>query len=1050
MADQKTSVTGLIGWFASNHVAANLLMITIIIAGLASLFFNIKKETFPDMTPQEVDVTLSVRGATPEEIEKGVLIKIEEAVKGVDNIEEMQSSAFEGSGRVRITLKQGTDLDSALEEINRAVDTIATFPAESERPRIAPRSFWGNVINVQVAGDVDERTLKGLAETIRNEILLLPEVSLAELQGVRGSEISVEVSRDQLRKYNLTMSQVANVIRRWSVDLSGGSIRSDSGNIRVRAVGEAGTGSEYERIVVRSLPDGTQLYLGDIANITDGFTEVESYAFFNGKRSFGVRVLSRADENEIAIGEAVKEYVEQRQETLPETVELTAWADSTYYLKGRLYMMLKNIGLGAILVFVMLGLFLRPKIAGWVVLGLPVAFLGTFALLPMVDVTVNVMSLFAFILVIGIVVDDAIIIGESAYAETERKKQYNLENIVAGTKRVALPATVGVLTTIAAFAPLLNLSSRTAQIAAAIGWVVVFCLFFSLVESKLVLPSHLALMKSSHSGRARVSSFTDKWLKKFISGGYLPFLRGAVKYRYLTLSCFLFILIVTVGLTLGGIVRLSFSPQFDNDYIVANVELEDGAAESMLLDVIDHMLAALEETNEELKAQTGLEREFIENMFTWVNDGTQAQFQAEMTKSDDRPVTTDAIADIWREKVGEIAGVKDLSFRQSQGWGGAPISVGLSGTDLLSLDGAATELENYLKSMPGVIEVRRSDSAGPEEIKLSVSRAGEALGLTLRDLAVQVREAFYGTEAQRIQRGEDEIRVMVRYPRDERESIGNLENMWIRLPDGSEAPFHAVASYTMERGYPFIRRVDGRRTVSVYADVQADTTSALEVTRHIDQKYLPEMLSHFPGVTSALSGQSRAELSGFTQMVNRMGIALILIYVLMAVPLRSYLQPILIMSVIPFGVIGAVYGHMIMGMAVNSISFLGIVALSGVVVNDSLIMVDYVNKTRAEGMGIDEAIVTSGAARLRPILLTSLTTFFGLAPILLETSLQAQIVIPMATSLAFGILFATVITLVLVPCLYHILNDVKNIFGRGERQTPDSLAQPALAPASGG
>lgn len=1027
---------GLIGWFATNHVAANLLMFFVIGMGIWAAIV-VKKETMPEFRFDVITVNVPYLGGAPEEVDESVVVKIEEAVKNIQGIKEVRSLATDGFGQVRIEVQEGYELGELTDEVKLAVDGISTFPAETERPIISKQIMRKGALNLQIYGSLNERAMKDLAEQIIDEVTALPGVSYAEIMGARPSEISVEISEETLRQYNLTLGQVAQAIRAWSLDLPGGSIRSEAGDIRLRTKGQAYTGAEFEQIVLVTRPDGTRVTLADIATVRDGFAEVESYSFFDGERSFGINVMSSGEqENELEIARVVKEYVAARQATLPEGVKLTHWADSTYYLTGHLNMMLGNMLLGAVLVFLILGLFLHVKIAAWVIVGLPVAFLGAFMMLPVVGVTVNMMSLFAFILVLGIVVDDAIIIAESAYSYTE-EHGYNLPNIVLGAQRVAVPATFGVLTTIVAFLPLLFVTGPTSAFNAAIGWVVIFSLLFSLVESKLILPSHLSLMKSSHGSKSGIPDRVDRGLKRFIENVYSPFLTRLIEYRYATVGFFLGLLILTIGMVGGGLARFVFFPEIDQPYVMASIELQDGAPESLIAEIVAQLDADLRELNEEFKVEYDTDIDVAEHLFAYITNGTTGMLQVELSKDENRPANAKVVEQRWREKVGEIAGTKELRFSSGMHMsGGPPIAIAFKGNNYERVEQAADELVAHLKTYEGLYEVESSADQGPEELKLSIRPEAEALGITLADLARQVREAFYGAEAQRIQRGNEEVKVMVRYPRSERSSVGNLERMWIRLPDGRELPFSAVASYEISRGYNDIKRLDGQRTVTVNSNADLSKVEPIAIVGEITEDVLPALLTRYPGVSYELAGSSREERSSMFAMGYAFMVGLFGIYALMAIPLKSYLQPLIIMSVIPFGIIGAVVGHMVLDLAVSTLSFIGIVALAGVVVNDSLIMVDFVNKSVAAGANEAQAAVDAGKARFRAILLTSLTTFFGLIPIATETSESAQIVVPMAVSLAFGILFSTVITLILVPCLYNILADFKRFVTRSPAEPP--------------
>ena len=1021
---------GIIGWFAHNHVAANLLMFFIIAMGLYGAFV-ITVETFPNFEFDTIEVQVPYRGAAPAEVEEGVVVKIEEAIEDIEGIKQTFGYALEGMGRVSIEVQDRVDPGVVLDEVKLAVDSISTFPVETERPLISKARFRKGAITVQVSGDMDERDMKDLAERVRDEIIALDEVSYAELQGSRPFEISVEIPESTLRQYGLTLDQVALAIRAWSVDLPGGSIRTEGGDIRLRTKGQAYTGGDFEQIVLISGDDGTRVRLGDIATIKDGFAETESYAFFNGKRSFGIAVMSTEAENELDVTAAVRAYVEEAQSQMPPGIALETWADVSYHLQSRMNMMFKNMMIGAILVFAILGLFLHLKFAFWVIVGLPVAFLGALMMLPLpgIGVSINVISVFGFILVLGIVVDDAIVIAESVYAETEQRG-YTTDNIVAGARRVAIPATFGVLTTIMAFLPMLFTTGPLATLTGAVGWVVVLCLAFSLVESKLILPSHLALMRSSHvagSGTAP-ADVVDRWLKRFIDRRYKPLLGFAIQHRYTTLAVFVGLLMVTISIVVGGKVRYIFFPEVEQDTLAANLELYDGAPESLVTRVVKQMNDALRRVNDNLKAETGTNEDIVKNVFAYIHDGSRGYFKVELARTEERGVTPQVVEQRWREEVGEIAGTKELRFVSTMHLGGGPpIEFKLAGRNYRQLEQAAADLEQHLASYDGVFEIEVSANMGPEEVRLAIKPEAEASGLTLSNLGRQVRTAFYGAEAQRIQRGDQEVRVMVRYPRSERQSLGNLENMWVRTPDGRELPFAAVADYRLERGYDRIQRVDGRRAIRVTARSDVAIVEPAQIVRRVNDEYMPLLRTRYPGIDTDIAGSAYEERLGVTQIMIAFGIALFGIYTLMAIPLKSYMQPLIIMGVIPFGAVGAVFGHMLLGLSISAVSMMGIIALSGVVVNDSLIMVDVVNKAVAQGSSPLEAAIKSGTVRFRAILLTSLTTFFGLIPMVLETSMQAQLVIPMAVSVAFGILFATLITLVLVPSLYMIAQDVKRL-----------------------
>ncbi len=1027
-----TPYEALIDWFARNAVAANLLMVILLAGGLYSAF-TIKKEIQPRIETDYVNITVPFLGATPADVEEGVVIKIEEAIQDIEGIEEIISTANRGSGTVTVKVLADYEVTDVMDQVKNRVDAISTFPDNTEKPVISRTQFQQQVIFVTVSGDVDERTLKEYAKQVRNEVVTLPGVTRAEILGSRPYEISIEVSEFTLQSYDLTLADVAQAVRRGSLDLSAGAIRSEAGDILVRTKGQAYVGRDFEDIVVRTNADGTRVLLKDIATIRDAFVEGDAYSEFNSKPAISIQVMSVGQQSELDISRTVKDFIERKQANLPADISVDTWADVSYYLKGRLDMMLKNMVMGAALVFLTLALFLRLKLAFWVMVGLPVAFLGTFFLMPTVDVTVNMLSLFGFILVLGIIVDDAIVIGESAYTNM-RAKGHSIDSIVEGVHKVMVPATFGVLTTIAAFLPILLVTGISGQFFAAIGWVVILCLCFSLVESKLILPAHLAHMKVKHYGKEthnvfiRFQRFFSEGLHHFVDNVYAPFLEKSLRRRYLTLSVFVSMLILSIGLLVGGILKFVFFPDLTADFLQVELEMNEGTPSHQTHEALRRVQDGLWEVDRQVSAEQGLESgAVVSSVLSFAESDVSGRVITELVKENDDVITGPEVLRRWREAVGDIPGVKTLGFEGAAGGpgGGAAISLQLIGSNIEQVGRAAKDLENRIRGYEGVYDVRNSFERGTPEIKLNIKPEAEALGLTLTDLARQVRAGFYGEEVQRVQRGQDEVKVMVRFPEDERDSVGYLENMRIRTPTGGRVPFHAVAEVELGESPTTIRRFDRERSVRVSAEVDKEHYEPGKITDDILKKELPQVLAAYPGVRHRLSGQSRSQQEVTHDLVRGALFALFLIYALMAIPLRSYTQPLIIMSVIPFGTVGALVGHWILGLQVSMMSFFGIIALAGVVVNDSLILVDFVNRERKLGVPLIQAVNDAARKRFRAILLTSLTTFFGLIPIVLESSLQAQIVIPMAASLAFGILFSTVITLFLIPSLYLILDDFR-------------------------
>ncbi|MDH5629996.1 MAG: efflux RND transporter permease subunit [Gammaproteobacteria bacterium] len=1031
---------GIIDWFARNSVAANLLMWIIIIGGLVS-YSSINKKMFPEFSPNMITVSVPYPGAAPEEVEKSVVLKVEEALEDVEGIKRITAVANEGVARVNLEILLDYDLGEKLDEVKMQIDSITTFPEQIEKPIVRKVEFQADVMWVSVYGIEDRRTRQELAKKIRDEIMQLSDVNLAEVVGNRPYEISIEVSEFQLKKFGLTFDDVARAVRRSSVDVPGGTIKTDGGDILLRSKGQAYTGVEYEQIVLRTNPDGTHLVLRDVANVIDGFVEADGYSRFNRLPATNIRVKSTGDQNDLKISKAVNDYLQKKRKSLPEEAKIDVWGDGTYYLNARLDMMLNNMLMGALLVFLILATFLRIKIAFWVMLGIPICFFGAFLLMPSLgdwSVTINMLSLFAFIMVLGIVVDDAIVIGESVYSEI-REKGHSVDNVIAGTHRVAVPATFGVLTTIAAFAPLLMIESMFSPFFRTISIVVSACLIFSLIESKWILPAHLAHMKyqpideKNANFIERYQAWFRKKLEHFIETIYQPWLTKALHYRYHTVSFFVALMILSIGLIAGGIVKQEMIPSVPSDFIQGRINMIEGSPQEARDLALERIENAIFEIDEAYQKETG-EKSFLKHSLLFTSGETSGFFLAELTKPEERNVDAFDIEKMWRDKVGKILGSKDLRFfSAAAAGGGAGLEFQLVGSDEEQLNAATEMFQQKLAEYDGVYDIRNTLSGGNQEIQLKIKPQAEVLGLTLSDLGRQVRQAFYGEEAQRIQRGRDELKVMVRYPMEDRRSVADLESMWIRTPSGQEVPFSQVAEVTFGKGFSSITRVNQRRSVTISADIDYSKVESSKIYQDAILKIIPEILAKYPDVKSGAEGSAKENRDLLMQFVFAIIAALCIIYTLIAIPTRSYGQPIIIMSVIPFGVIGAIVGHWLVGRSLGMMSWFGVVALVGVVVNDSLVMVDFVNKAREKGVAIIDAVVESGSRRFRPILLTSLTTFFGVVPIFFETSLQAQFIIPMAVSIGFGILFATVITLFLIPCLYLLLEDFKGLFGSKKR-----------------
>ncbi|MEM9388123.1 MAG: efflux RND transporter permease subunit [Pseudomonadota bacterium] len=1036
---------GLIAWFANNPVAANLLMAIILFSGIL-VAQSIRKQTTPEFELDLLTVTVPYPGAAPQEVEEGILTRIEDALANLPGIDNVESTAREGSGVVQIQLEPDADLDSVQNQVKTRVDAIPTLPELAEKPVIERVEVPVPVIFISIYGDMDDYARKEIAADVRDGLLALPGINDVQLLGDRDYEISIEVSRATLERYQLTMTEIAAAVRANASDIPGGTIETDRGDILLRTQGQVYTGQEFAQIAVRTYEDGSRLLLSDIATIDDGFVEGDDFGLFNREAVATMRVLAGGQQNELRTAAVVKEFVTEFTKTLPDTVKVTTWVDRANYLQQRLDMMLKNMWQGAALVFIVLSLFLRLKFAMWVIIGIPVTFLGALAFMPYNPwpVTINVISLFGFILVLGIVVDDAIIIGESIYTKT-RADGHTVDNVVAGANRVAVAATFGVLTTIAAFAPMLFVGGLAGSFLEAVAVVVTLCLLFSLVESKLILPAHLAHTKIEpidedvifapfstsrnplkwiSKAFQRMQRYTQHGLHWVIDRVYDPLLRRAIKARGVTFSIFIAMIILASGLFAGGFLRFVIFPELPGDYLFASVSMQTGTPSQDRNAALMHLQKSAYQVRDSYLSDTPGGKDPLQHVATFTETSTRGSVIVEMPPVETQTMNGDELAARWREEAGDIPGVRSLQFTNGNVIGGGPpLSFKLAGDNIDLIEAAAAELTDALRNYAGVFDIRNSASAAGNEMELAVKPGAEALGITLNVLGTQVRQAFYGEEVQRIQRGKDELKVMLRYPQADRRSIDDLESMLVATPTGDRVPFPEVAEVRYGNAYASITRQDGRRTVTVSADIDTVVAQPRQVIEDVGKNVIPDILARYPGVEYALEGASLEEQEFLGNLIYASIAAMFLIYALIAIPLKSYVQPFIIMAVIPFGFIGAIIGHLVLGMEISMFSLFGLIALAGVVVNDSLIMIDFVNKARAEGVPLYDAVVDSGKARFRAIILTSITTAIGLVPIMLETNAQAQFVIPMAVSMSFGILFATMITLILVPTLYLLQED---------------------------
>jgi len=1018
----------LIAWFARNDVAANLLMLIIVVAGLYSLSNKIPVDLFPEFEINTVQVSTVLPGASPQEVEEGLTIKIEEAIQDIAGIREMTSRSNEGRSMVTVEVEDGFDVREILDEMKSRVEAINNFPVEAERPLVTMPQRMRDAIGVVMYGDYDGLTLRRLAEDVRDELASLPQVSQVSVDNSLRFEISIEIPEWSLRKYDLTLEKVSDALRSNSMDVSAGNLKTEGGDIFIRSIGQAYRANDFSELPILTDQDGTLIRLGDIAVLRDEFEETPLRTRFNGIPAIEVEVFRIGDQSIIEVTDAVKDYIAGKQEALPEGLTMTYWRDRSKSIKARLVTLTKSAWQGALLVILLLALFLRPAVALWVCIGIPMSFMGAFILMPVFGISLNLMSLFAFILVLGIVVDDAIVTGENVYEHMQRGTD-PLTAAIKGTQEVAVPVTFGILTTVAAFIPLALLEGRGSWYQS-IPYVIVPVLLFSLIESKLVLPAHLKHIKprtGAPSRLTRIQIAISTSLETFIASVYQPALALALRWRYATLAIMLSSLFIVIGALSSGQTKFVFFPRVQSEVATATLTMPAGTAFESTDRIVTHMTKQAQLLQGKyIDPESG--ESIIKNIYS-ISGGrnsTTGRVRVETIPPELRSleISTQQLVAEWRKMVGQVAGAEQLNYRAEIGWSRPAINIELRGKNAKDLAELGDKFKDKLSEFTAISDVEDSMSDGKEELQLKLKPEATLLGLNLNMVARQVRQAVYGFEVQRIQRGREEVRVMVRYPISARQSIETLEQMMIRVAERQEVPLWQIADIVPGLSPSSILRIDRQRTLSVTADFDKEQGDLSAVQEELEE-FLQQAISSYPSMNYEMAGEARDQKESSNELKFGMYGLLLVIYILLAIPFKSYSQPLVVMLVIPFGMVGAVIGHWIMGMNLTLLSLMGVLALSGVVVNDSLVLVDYINKKRAEGVALFDAVYAAGGRRFRPVILTSLTTFAGLIPLLFEKSTQAQFLIPMAVSLGFGILFATIITLFLVPINYLIMEDLK-------------------------
>ncbi len=1035
----------LANWSIKNSVAVNLIMVFIIVSGLLTVM-KMRREMFPQFALDMINISVEYPGSSPAEVEEGICVKIEEQIKGIEGISRTLAGAYEGRGSVTVELDPGVDIQQVMDDIKAEVDRIDTFPEEAEEPVVTEIINRNPAITVAIYGDVSEKRLHQMAEKIRDDLIDTGPISLAELIGTREYEISVEVSEENLRRYGISFDHVVEALKTGSVDLPGGAIKTSNGEILVRSKGQLYTGRELEALPLITLEEGTVVRIGQVAKVIDGFEDTDIKTRFNGKPAALVQVNRTSSEDVIEISNVVRDYVEKQKTIIPEGMSIATWFDLSIMVRDRINLLLRNGSQGIILVFIMLALFLNLRLAFWVSAGIPISFMGAFIVLDYTGATVNMISLFAFIMTLGILVDDAIIVGENVYSHFGRGKSPRAA-VVDGINEVGAPVVMAVSTTVVAFTPLMFISGIMGKFIAVMPKAVIAILVVSLGEALIILPTHLhhALTRSTLKMGAitaqheRIRKKVEQWLNFFIEKYYSAAIRYVVKNRFFTFSIGLGVLIVSLGILKGGYVPFVFMPKGESNWIIAEVGYPLGTPFTITEKTIERLEAKAFELNHIFDVGKKKNGDLVVNTFALVGvvprrdwkpgvKGAQVgEVWVELVSSEKRPrLSVNEVLNKWRSIVGEIPGVDKLTFSTVQGGpAGNPIEIQLAGRDFQQLRQAADELKAEIATYPGTFDITDNFKPGKPENQIRVRAGATSLGITMGAIAKQVRQAFYGEEALRIQRGRDDIKVMVRYAEHDRQNIFGVEEMRIRTSDGREIPFEEVAMIKRGRAYSTIQRVDRKRVITVSSDIDEAVANASNIVADLKANFLAKLVQHHPGISCDLEGQEKRTRESLDSLKKGFTMALMGIFLLLASQFRSYIQPIIIMVAIPFGLIGAIAGHLFLGMHFTIISIFGVVALSGIVVNDSLILIDFINRAVREGKHVDEAVIESGKVRFRPVLLTSVTTIAGLFPLLLERSFQAQFLIPMAVSISFGLFAATVLTLLFVPSLYMIVRDIK-------------------------
>lgn len=1033
----------VISYFIKYHVAVNVIIIAFAIFGVLGAL-SLKSSFFPLTDSKNVFINITYPGASPQEVEEGIVLKIEDNLKGLEGVDRVTSTSRENSGSINVEIEKGRDIDFMLLQVKNAVDRVPTFPTGMEPLIVSKLEAIRPTISFAISGEqVPLATLKQIGRQIENDIRAIEGISQITISGYPQEEIEIAVNENNLLAYNLSFNEVAQAVGNANILVTGGNIKTSAEEYLIRANNRSYYGNELSNIIVKADPNGQTIRLKDVAIIRDRFSETPNASYFNGNMSVSTTITSTNTEDLIDSAQKVRDYIDDFNQKY-NNVQLSVISDQSNTLTQRTELLTDNAMMGMALVLLFLSLFLNTRLAFWVAFGLPIAFLGMFVFAGFFDVTINVLSLFGMIIVIGILVDDGIVIAENIYQHYEKGKS-PIQAAIDGTMEVIPPIVSAIITTILAFSIFLFLDGRIGEFFGEVSVIVILTLVVSLVEALIILPAHLAhskalqpVDKKEKTGIAAafaklrvINQAGDRFMKWMRDNWYSPVLKFALKYKMLTFGIFAMLLILTFGSIGGGIIRTSFFPQIASDRVQVELLMPNGTNEKVTDSIISLIDEKAEIVNQELteKYLKGTGKSLFENVIRRVGPGSSAAtLTINLLPGEERPdaVRSNLVTGRLRELVGPVIGVESLIYGSGGNFGGDPVSVSLLGNNIEELKAAKSELKTAMVNNSALKDVADNDPAGIKEIRLDLKDNAYLLGLDLRTVMNQVRAGFFGTQAQRFQRGQDEIRVWVRYDRENRSSIADLDEMRIVTPSGNRVPLKEIANYSIERGDVATNRLEGRREIQITADLKdVNTTSATDIMAEIQSDIMPEILSKYPTVSPSYEGQNR-EAGKMMKSLNAVGIAvLLLIYITIAFTFRSFSQPLMLLLLVPFSITAVGWGHWIHGFPINILSGLGVIALIGIMVNDGLVLIGKFNGNLRQGMNFDDALFEAGRSRFRAIFLTSVTTIAGLAPLMLETSRQAQFLIPMAISIAYGIAFATVLTLVMLPIFLSFSNKVK-------------------------